>query len=68
MTYPVSRGECVNTVALVTSSNYGKFEGKWVREAPVEEMRAAFAGWEPEVEKYLNAREAFVIDLRNNAC
>ena len=57
MTYPVSRGECVNTVALVTSANYGKFEGKWVRDAPVEEMRAAFAGWEPEVEKYLEASE-----------
>lgn len=39
----------------MTSSDYGKFEGKWVREAPVEEMRAAFVGWEPEVERYLEA-------------
>ncbi|KZV71854.1 FAD/NAD(P)-binding domain-containing protein [Peniophora sp. CONT] len=56
VTYPISRGECVNTVALVTRDDYcGKLKGKWVRDAPVEEMREAFAGWEPEVETLLQA-------------
>lgn len=42
----------------MTEADYGKFEGKWNRNAPVEEMRKAFAGWEPEVETYLRVSES----------
>ena len=53
MTYPISRGQCVNTVALIAEGDYGPLKGKWARNVPVEEMREAFAGWEPEVQALL---------------
>ena len=56
MAYPISRGEIISLVAFVTRSDYGDFEGRWNRDAPVDEVRAAFAGWEPEVETYLQVR------------
>ncbi|KZV60918.1 FAD/NAD(P)-binding domain-containing protein [Peniophora sp. CONT] len=58
VTYPIRRGDFVNVVAFVTLPNSGKrFEGKWVRDVPVEEVREAFAGWEPDVENVLQCVE-----------
>ncbi|VDB82785.1 unnamed protein product [Peniophora sp. CBMAI 1063] len=57
VTYPISRGESVSLVAFVTRANYGNFEGRWNRDVPVEEVREAFAGWEPEVETYMQCIE-----------
>ena len=41
-------------VAFVShASHTNRFEGKWVRDVSVEEVREAYKGWEPDVEKFL---------------
>lgn len=56
--YPISRGQLINVVAFVTvpqgAEKHLKFPGKWVQEATVEDMKEAYAGWEPEVQALLD--------------
>ncbi|VDC07527.1 unnamed protein product [Peniophora sp. CBMAI 1063] len=58
VTYPISRGDFVNVVAFVSHADHSeRFEGKWVRDVSVEEVRDAYKGWEPDVEKFLQCIE-----------
>ncbi|VDC07528.1 unnamed protein product [Peniophora sp. CBMAI 1063] len=59
VTYPIRRGALINVVAFVTlpDSDGKHFDGKWVRDVPVDEVRKAFSGWEPDVEKVLECIE-----------
>ena len=58
MTYPIRRGALINVVAFVTlpDSNGKRFEGKWVRDVPVGEVREAYRGWEADVQNVLQVR------------
>ncbi|KAI0026777.1 hypothetical protein K488DRAFT_64556, partial [Vararia minispora EC-137] len=59
VTYPISRGELINLLAFVTTpGGYGtEYKGKWVRDASPDEIRASYAGWEPEVQALINSVE-----------
>ena len=58
VTYPIRRGTLINVVAFVTlpDSSGKRFEGKWVRDVPVDEVREAYKGWEADVQNVLQVR------------
>ncbi|KAI0058728.1 FAD/NAD(P)-binding domain-containing protein [Artomyces pyxidatus] len=57
--YPIARGTLVNFVAFysVPGGEGSKFDGKWVRDAPIEEVRQRYVGWEPDVQALLACLE-----------
>ncbi|KAA1472004.1 FAD/NAD(P)-binding domain-containing protein [Dentipellis sp. KUC8613] len=54
VTYPISRGEDINFVGFYTVpgayESKASYPGKWVRDVPVEDVKACYEGWEDEVQ------------------
>ncbi|KAH9902771.1 hypothetical protein C8Q73DRAFT_750108 [Cubamyces lactineus] len=55
ITYQISGGKYLNFVALCREpdGDGARYEGKWVTEAPREELLSRFTYWEPEVQQML---------------
>ncbi|KAI0085592.1 hypothetical protein BDY19DRAFT_442598 [Irpex rosettiformis] len=57
LSYPISQGQLVNTVALVVTPNARgtTYEGSWVTETDNDEMISYFSHWDPQVYALLKA-------------
>ena len=55
ITYQISGGKYLNFVAVCREPNGdgAPYDGKWVAEAPREELLSRFTHWEPEVQQML---------------
>ncbi|TFY64904.1 hypothetical protein EVG20_g5781 [Dentipellis fragilis] len=60
--YPISNGAFINFLAFYTvpDGEGTPYEGKWMRDAPKEEVLDAFQGWEPDVQELLEALDPVV--------
>ncbi|KAA1470047.1 FAD/NAD-P-binding domain-containing protein [Dentipellis sp. KUC8613] len=60
--YPISNGAFINFLAFYTvpDGEGTPYEGKWMRDAPKEEVLDAFQGWEPDVREVLDALDPVV--------
>ncbi|TFK16620.1 salicylate 1-monooxygenase [Coprinopsis marcescibilis] len=53
--YPIANGSMINFAAFYHQPDKvgSVFEGPWVQNVPKEELQAAYAGWEPSVQKWM---------------
>ncbi|KAJ8469834.1 hypothetical protein ONZ51_g8729 [Trametes cubensis] len=61
ITYQISGGKYLNFVAVCREPNGdgAPYDGKWVAEAPREELLSRFTHWEPEVQQMLQVSDLY---------